>query len=200
MGYALEFHAVNFATLGTVLGSRDTAAWGRAMAAEADNTLADGTGVSWRHALDDLIFGERGQMLAQRGPLAPEVEEASDEEAQALVNLVRAQDELLGQVVHTTRGGEAFRALFAPDHLPASFSQPRLLRLLLHRPLFGLGGDPYPDWGGLRKDELGALLSGVDPSAAFRNPDPDERDWLEQIRALLWDAHDSGCDLVTLYL
>ena len=201
MGYLLEFHALDWARLAAVIGSGDEAACAAILAAEP-RVFVGSPGVNWKGALRDLVLGMRGEEIAGRGLDMAGLpgEEASPEEAMAMVAMVRALGEPVGEVIRTTRGGAKFRMMFEQDFQPAVFPRMDLLRPLLGRPFFGLSQRDFPFWGGLRKADVAALLGGRSPENLPPIGDPDYQAWLFRLCEVLSDAKDFGKDLVTLYL
>lgn len=200
MGYSLECHVLDHASLKASLGSGDSKLLRRILEAELEIFDAN-PGVPWRAAMRELIMGERGRQLRQRpvtdDPRPAEILDSS--EAMAMVALIRAQGNRIGELVHNSRAGEKFRAVFAPGFTPTPFRHTEQLAKLLHRPICGTAGPIYPDWGGLALAELREMVqhkvAGTDWPA-----DPDQHSWLYTLLDIVNDAVEQRRDLVTLYL
>lgn len=138
---------------------------------------------------------EISQILKTASDAAPPL---SDTTALALVAMVRHLGVLLGSLEHSSAAGEDFAENFFGEAAASAFCTPDLLERLTDRPFYGLAADVFPTWGGLREDELAALVS------AYRPPEKDlEEDfaaWLEEFRDLLKMAAAARIDLITLYL
>ena len=205
MGYALECYALEHASLRQLIGSGREDVVRTVL--EAELTLFDANpGVPWRGALRDLVLGERGAQLAREAGVAgdtgnagqPAVQ-ASDSEAIAMVALVRAHGQRMGELIHNTRAGEKFRVMFSPDFAPRQFAEPALAGRLLNTSFCGLAHDGYPSWGGLRHADLIRLCGEPDLRPAL-SPDPDHQEWLYSLHEILGDIIALKTDLVTLYL
>jgi hypothetical protein len=198
MGYLLEIYGLDWSALAQVVGSSDATIYPDILAAE-QRIFVGSPGVSWKPALRALIMDKRGERLAARGVAAAAAEIASEEEATAMVALIRARGHRAGEVVRTSRGGDRFRALFSTALKPAPFAQMALAPYLLRRPLFGLDRDDFPSWGGLTKAELAQFI-GEDAPPLLKGFDEDQESWLYDLRQALMDVRERGTDLVTLYL
>ena len=203
MGYLLEFYSLDWSELRGLLGSGGESTFEETLAA-GGRVFAGSPGAreNWQAALRDLLAGQRGPELAARGPEPLDIppEEPTAAEALALVAVLRAHFDRVGEIIHTTRGGPKFRHMFTPDFTPALFNSADLLGMLLERPLFGLAPRNYPFWGGLKKEELAQLVGGRAGDELPPVRDPDYEIWLYQLNELLLDAAARQTDLVTLYL
>lgn len=200
MGYALECYLLDHDSLKGLLGAGNGEVLRRMLEAELDIFDAN-PGVPWRGALRELLMGERGQRLAQRAVLdAPGPAEVLDpSEAMAMVALIRAHGSRIGELVHNSRAGEKFRAMFSPGFAPTPFRHSEHLGKLLHRPLHGTSGPIYPDWGGLTRAELREIGQHAVTRADWP-ADPDQHSWLYALRDIVDDAIERRGDLLTLYL
>ncbi|MBM3795321.1 MAG: hypothetical protein FJW31_14930 [Acidobacteria bacterium] len=187
MGYALEFHALDWDRLNRVLGCRDERVFNEVVKRQR---AAIQTGIcpvepSWEDSLRTLIMdGNKAK--------APVV---SSKEALALVAVVRWINTCLGEIMHTTRGGGKFRSMFEPG-FARQFQATTDWRYLLNRPLVALEHQGYPSWGGLRTAELAGVFVKEPPALE----DPDFEQWIYELRRYIGDANASRRDLITLYL
>ena len=201
MGYALECFLLDHARLKGLVGSNQDELAEQIIASEAAIFDAN-PGVPWRDALRELVGADHGWRLARHAVLddSGPVTVVNAAQAMAMVALIRSQGVRLGELIHNSRAGEKFRAIFAPGYRPTPFAQPALLGHLLHRPLFRSSGPIYPDWGALSLAEL-TRLRGASAERAVSWPDcPDQRAWLYGLYDMVDDALGEGSDVVTLYL
>jgi hypothetical protein len=201
MGYSLECYLLDHAKLSLMVGSGRDDLLRSILEAEIDIFEANPR-VPWRGALKELITGERGRALRQHQTFGEfgNSEAATEEEAIALVALVRSQGARIGELIHNTRAGEKFRQMFSKEFSPSPFANTQLLPRLLSNPLFGLTQDMYPSWGGLTHAELSQLI-GTDSLAPTSWPaDSDHCEWLYLLKDMVEQGVEEGCDMVTLYL
>jgi hypothetical protein len=198
MGYQLECFALDHAELRAVMGSGRGDILRQVVAAEA-RLFVTNPGEPWRAALRELVMGERGRLAAAQAadPSLPGLP-ATPAEAAAMVALLRWMGHRAGELIHNSRAGPKFRAMFDPGFAPRQFADPRLAPQLLGRPLGGLVNGNYPCWGGLAHAELVRLQDGSGPEAS--PSDPDQAQWLFELGAIVADVWRWQADLVTLYL
>lgn len=201
MGYTLECFLLDHARLKAIVGHNQAELAEEIIASEA--TIFDANpGVPWRAALRELIGADHGWRLARRAVLDDDgpVMVVDAAQAAAMVALVRSQGVRLGELIHNSRAGDKFRAVFASGNRQTPFAQPDLLGHLLHRPLFRTSGPIYPDWGALTLAELTRLRGAAQNQAPAYPECPDQRAWLYALNEMVDDALEAGSDVVTLYL
>lgn len=199
MGYSLECYALSHAALDALVGSgrRDVV---QAVVQDEARLFVSNPGVPWRDALRDLIAGVRGRMLSDAAARQPgSAARATDREEAAMTALIRHQGRRVGELIHNSRAGPKFRAMFDPGFTPTQFVVPELAPRLLGRPLGHLYADDYPRWGGLTNAELVQALGGHS-TLAERPADDDHHVWFHSLFEIMTEVRDSGEDLVTLYL
>ena len=200
MGYQLECYGIDAAPLQALIGSGRTEVVRQVVANEV-KLFVTNPGEPWRQALQDLIAGDRGRALASARAADPNAppSPATPAEAAAMTALIRHFGDRAGVLIHNSRAGEKFRAMFDPGFEPPQFVETSLAPRLLGRPLAGLSSTNYPCWGGLTQAEVARMLGGhSEPAEA--PVDIDQRQWLWELNEVLVDVRDWKTDLVTLYL
>src|SRR5260370_27624768 len=116
-------------------------------------------------------MGSRGRVLRARGvdPVGEESRAASPDLAVAFTALLETLGQTVGQLIHNSAAGPAFREQFLPSAQNA-LKCPLDLNFLIERPLFGIVHEDYPAWCGLRRSEFFEWLgmhAPLDPQPCY---------------------------------
>ena len=204
MGYILEIHSLDWSALGAALGSGD-----QGLAARIDEEIGPDLmramsaedRIVWRKIVEAMIAGRRGQLIRARGPeAAGEAEQLSGMAALAFSGIVQYLGNSLGQLEHSSSTGDFFRDDFFQQTAMSALRSPIPLQLLYDRPLFGMIGQEFPSWGGLKRTEIAAILKAAENADDDEEPeDSDLAGWLYDLRDALEAAHETPSDLVAIY-
>jgi hypothetical protein len=202
VGYTLDFFSLDWKRLREALGSGDRTLFDevRQGAGAVPFASAARHGYDCQKALESLIMGQRGRVMRTRGvdTVGEESQAATPDLAVAFTALLETLGQTVGQLIHNSAAGPAFRDQFLPRAQNA-LKCPLDLNFLIERPLFGIVHEDYPAWGGLRRSEVVEVLGKQALDELPEMDDTDEDEWLYELVEALRYSRQSGVDLVTLY-
>ncbi|MFH1896781.1 MAG: hypothetical protein ABH886_00830 [Candidatus Desantisbacteria bacterium] len=206
MGYMLEFYCLDWEELGEKRGCKNKELLDNILEEEGQELdLSPDEQQEYEEALENILMGDKDKRLEIKKQVAEpadqsKIEEVSDGEAMAIVSLVRHIGERIGEMSHSSAGGEEFRETFLAVEAKKALNTSVDLLLLTDRPLFGFQSSSYPSWGGLKKSELKEVLGDITVETLPDLDDSDAEAWLYELVDYLTYASESNKDIITLYL
>ncbi|MFH1896737.1 MAG: hypothetical protein ABH886_00595 [Candidatus Desantisbacteria bacterium] len=201
MGYTVEFYCLDWKELGKKLGCKDKKLLNSILEEETQELDLDpDVQKEYKEALENILMKDEWLERKKQGADWAETKEASDGEAMAMVSIVRHIGERIGEMSHSSAGGEDFREVFLKEEAKKALTTSVDLLLLIDRPFFGLQSPGYPSWGGLKKSEIKKVLGDTTLEDLPEMDDSDAEAWLYELVDYLTYASESNKDIITLYL
>jgi hypothetical protein len=132
-------------------------------------------------------------------PLGEGVVEATPTVSQAFVSLLTALGSPLGQITHSSVGGDRYRRRFLGLEAPSALKTDVDLMSLTGRPLFGLFHGDFPSWGALSVEEVQRVVADRTAEDLPYLEDSQSAVWLFNLWDMLAAAAESREDVVAVY-